>query len=137
MPNHQSAQILLDLAQGKQATVLSLGGSLHEVDTASSFSAKKIAYIAMLGNAQQFSNADQSEAQEALAELRELKGKTDARINEFYESMMEAMSIFSKGVQGGKTQKEFISQLRDQWMKVSSARKKLMSDPEIMEELQG
>lgn len=137
MPNHQSAQILLDLAQGKQATVLSLGGSLHEVDTASSFSAKKIAYIAMLGNAQQFSNADQSEAQEALAELRELKGKTDARINEFYESMMEAMSIFSKGMQSGKTQKEFISQLRDQWMKVSSARKKLMSDPEIMEELQG
>ncbi|MGC6464937.1 MAG: S16 family serine protease [Akkermansiaceae bacterium] len=137
MPNHQSARILLEVAKGKEQKILSVGGSLHEVDAAYAFSARKVAMIALSKSLERSSEGDQKEAGEAYDELMKLDGKIDTRLSDYHKFVTEAMKTYSEGPKSGEDEEDYLDRLIKIWGEVGNAQKKLMSDPEIMEELRG
>ena len=78
MPNHMSAKLLLEYAQGMAPDKLSAGGSFHEIDSRASGIITRIGMITRSGK---FSGgkATRDEAAEALAELQEIEDKVDER----------------------------------------------------------
>ncbi len=136
MPNHQSAQILLSVAKKNPKTVLSLGGSFHQIDTNTSGISKKIQRMVWSGEFE-FGAAEKEEAKEALEELEKIAPKIDSRITDFSDAMLKAVKIYSGGREDGEKDDDFVKRLKKEWEEVSAKRKKLMGDPEIMEELYG
>jgi len=51
--------------------------------------------------------------------------------------MLKAVNIYSGGREDGEKDDDFVKRLKKEWEEVSAKRKKLMGDPEIMEELYG
>ena len=134
MPNHQSAQILLSVAKKDEKKILSLGGSFHQIDTNISGIARKIQTMVFSGQFE-FGAAEEEEAKEALGELEKISPKIDSRLKDYSDSMLKAVKIYSGGRGSGEKDAEFVKRLKKEWEEVSAKRKKLMGDPEIMEEL--
>lgn len=136
MPNHQSARILLSVAKKEEQKILSLGGSFHQIDTNTSGIAQKIQRMVWSGEFE-FGAAEKEEAKEALKVLEEVAPKIDSRIKDYSDSMLKAVKIYSEGREDGEKDKDFVQRLKKEWEEVQAKRKKLMGDPEIMEELYG
>lgn len=136
MPNHQSAQILLSIAKKDEKKILSLGGSFHQINTKTSGMAQKVQMMTYSGELE-YSSSDKDEARDALKELEEVADKLDPRLKEYNDAMLSVLKIYSDGREDDEKDKEFIERLKDEWEDLSAKRKKLMGDPEIMEELYG
>lgn len=136
MPNHQSAQILLSVAKKEEQKMLSLGGSFHQIDTNTSGIARKIQMMVWSGEFE-FGSAEREEAEEAVKELEEISPKIDKRLKDYFDAMLKSVKVYAKGRDDGEKDKEFVERLKKEWEEVSAKRKKLMGDPEIMEELYG
>jgi hypothetical protein len=70
-----------------------------------------------------------------LGELEKISPKIDSRLKDYSDSMLKAVKIYSGGRGSGEKDAEFVKRLKKEWEEVSAKRKKLMGDPEIMEEL--
>ncbi|MFT6181197.1 MAG: hypothetical protein ACJAQT_001807 [Akkermansiaceae bacterium] len=136
MPNHQSAQILLSIANKDEKKILSLGGSFHQINTKTSGMTQKVQMMTYSGELE-YSSSDKDEARDALKELEEVADKLDPRLKEYNDAMLSVLKIYSDGREDDEKDKEFIERLKDEWEDLSAKRKKLMGDPEIMEELYG
>lgn len=136
MPNHQSAQILLSVAKGKEKQILSLGGSFHQIDTNISGVARKIQMMAWNDEAD-LNSGDRDAAKDALNELESVSKKFDSRLKDYNDAMLKVLNSFSKGRDDDEKDEDFIERLKKQWEAAKGERSKLMGDPEIMEELNG
>jgi len=136
MPNHQSARILLSVAKSEQKKILSLGGSFHQINTNTSGIANKVQGM-MWSDELDLSASDKDLAKEALAELEKVSDKLDPRLEEFNNAMKKVAKICANGREDDEDDDEFLKRLKKEWEDVSAERKKLMGDPEIMEELYG
>jgi hypothetical protein len=63
--------------------------------------------------------------------------KVDSRLTDFQKAMLEITEIFHDGRKDSEKDDEFVDRLKTSWEEVQSERKKLMENPEIMEELYG
>ena len=134
MPNHESARILLEVAKGTPPKTLSIGGSFHQIDTATSSIKQKIQTITWTEEFNREST-DKADAAEALELLKEVDNKVDSRLTDFQKAMLEITEIFHDGRKDSEKDDEFVDRLKTSWEEVQSERKKLMENPEIMEEL--
>ncbi|MGC6426359.1 MAG: S16 family serine protease [Akkermansiaceae bacterium] len=134
MPNHESARILLGIANGSAPKKLSVGGSFHVIDTASSGISKKVTMITWTEEYER-NTADIEEAEETIKELEGLNGKVDGRLSDYHKAMLKITKVFRDGREDGESEDEFVERIGKVFEEVQAKRKKLMEDPEIMEEI--
>ena len=134
MPNHISAQLLLDHIRGEAPERLSVGGSFHEIDSRSSAVFSRVQRTMFR---EKFSDADEarSAAEDAREELEELDGKIHEKFEAYHRAALDLCRTVGKGPEGSG--KDFISDLKSKWSRINSIRKKLRDDPEIFEEIRG
>ncbi len=134
MPNHISAQLLLDHIRGKAPERLSVGGSFHEIDSRSSAVFSRVQRTMFR---EKFSDADEarSAAEDASEELGELDGKIHEKFEAYHRAALDLCRTIEKGPEGGE--KDFVTDLKSKWSRINSIRKKLRDDPEIFEEIRG
>jgi len=134
MPNHISAQLLLDHIREKAPEQLSVGGSFHEIDSRASGVFSRVQRMMFR---EKFSEgaAARTDAEDARKELAELDGKVHEKFEDYHKASIDLCETIEEGVQDGE--KEFIKTLKSKWAKISSIRKKLRDDPEIFEEIRG
>ena len=134
MPNHISAQLLLDHIRGKAPERLSVGGSFHEIDSRSSAVFSRVQRTMFR---EKFSDADEarSAAEDASEELEELNGKIHEKFEAYHRAALDLCRTIGKGPEGSG--KDFIADLKSKWSRINSIRKKLRDDPEIFEEIRG
>lgn len=136
MPNHQSAQILLSVAKGSQKTALSIGGSLHEIDTNTAGISRNIQKMIWSEEAI-IETSEKEDAQDALATIEKLGEKLDPRLKDYHKAIIETLTTYTQGRKSDEKDEDFIKRIETSWEELSRQRKKLMEDPEIMEELMG
>lgn len=136
MPNHESARILLEIANGSAPKKLSVGGSFHVIDTTSSGLAKKVTMITWTEEYER-NSADTEDAEEAIKELEAIKSKVDGRLSDYHKAMLKVCKVYRDGRKDDESDDEFVERLGKVWEEVQGKRKKLMEDPEIMEEIYG
>ncbi len=134
MPNHESARILLEVAKGSPPTKLSVGGSFHEISTATSSIHGKI-NMAIYTEELDRKSTDKEDAQEAVELLEELNGKIDKRLSDYHESTIKLTKIFRDGRKDDEADEEFIERLERTQEEVQSEFTKLREDPEIVEDM--
>ena len=134
MPNHISAQLLLDHIRGEAPERLSVGGSFHEIDSRSSAVFSRVQRTMFR---EKFSDADEarSAAEDASEELEELNGKVHEKFEAYHRAALDLCRTIGKGPEGNG--KDFIADLKSKWSRINSIRKKLRDDPEIFEEIRG
>ena len=134
MPNHISAQLLLDHIRGEAPERLSVGGSFHEIDSRSSAVFSRVQRTMFR---EKFSDADEarSAAEDASEELEELNGKIHEKFEAYHRAALDLCRTIGKGPEGNG--KDFIADLKSKWSRINSIRKKLRDDPEIFEEIRG
>jgi len=134
MPNHISAQLLLDHIRGEAPERLSVGGSFHEIDSRSSAVFSRVQRTMFR---EKFSDADEarSAAEDASEELEELDGKIHEKFEAYHRAALDLCRTIGKGPEGSG--KDFIADLKSKWSRINSIRKKLRDDPEIFEEIRG
>lgn len=134
MPNHISAQLLLEFAKGKAPDHLSVGGSFHELDSRASGVFTRVQMMVHRNKFHEGSVARQ-EAKDALKELEEIDGKVHEKFADYYKGVVEICKLLEAGIQDGED--SFLNSLKSKWQKVNGIRKKLSEDPEIIEEIRG
>ncbi len=134
MPNHISAQLLLDHIRGEAPERLSVGGSFHEIDSRSSAVFSRVQRTMFR---EKFSDADEarSAAEDAREELEELDDKIHEKFEAYHRAALDLCRTIGKGPEGSG--KDFIADLKSKWSRINSIRKKLRDDPEIFEEIRG
>lgn len=135
MPNHLSAQLLIDHAKGKAPTHLSVGGSLHEIDSCVT-SVSSIVQTSIFRKKYDHSNTVQETAKEATEELRSLKGKVDERMEDYFNDAVKICKLIEEG-KGDDDEDIFFKRLQKGWEALQAKRKKLLDDPELREEIMG
>jgi hypothetical protein len=133
MPNHQSAKILLSVAEGKELKVLSLGGSFNQIRTITSGISRDI-YGAVMGGAD-LNAENREEAKEALSELEEIKDKLDTRLNKYSDATIAVVRTVSEGRKPDEKDEDFVKRLKKEWDEMGDEHKELMETPEIREEM--
>ncbi|MCH2063541.1 MAG: hypothetical protein MK194_07415 [Roseibacillus sp.] len=134
MPNHISAQLLLDYIRGKAPEQLSVGGSFHEIDSRSSGVFSRVQRMMFRGKLSEGAET-RSAAEDARKELEELDGKVHEKFEEYHRATIGICRTIEEGIEDGE--KEFLRELKSKWSKINSIRKKLRDDPEIFEEIRG
>ena len=132
MPNHISAQLLLDHARGKAPEKLSVGGSFHEIDSRASGVFSRV-QMSMLRKKDPSDLSDfKEDAQATMGELLQIEGKVHEKFEDYYAAAMDLCGAIQEtlNIAANPT-------IREKWEKVSKMRKKLSEDPEIMEEIRG
>ena len=134
MPNHISAQLLLDHIRGEAPERLSVGGSFHEIDSRSSAVFSRVQRMMFRGKLSEGAET-RSAAEDARKELEELDGKVHEKFEEYHRATIGICRTIEEGIEDGE--KEFLRELKSKWSKINSIRKKLRDDPEIFEEIRG
>lgn len=134
MPNHISAQLLLEFAKGKAPDHLSVGGSFHEVDSRSSGVFSRVQMMVMRNKFHE-GKAAKTDATSALKELKEIDGKVHEKFTKYLKGAVDLCETLEAGVEDGED--EFLKKLKSKWDAVQSERKRLSEDPEIREEMMG
>ncbi|MFM1558202.1 MAG: S16 family serine protease [Roseibacillus sp.] len=134
MPNHISAQLLLDFAKGKAPEQLSVGGSFQEIDSRSSAAFSAVQMMVMRKKVHE-GKAARREAKDALEELNAIDGKVHEAFEKYLKGATELCEVLEAGIEDGED--EFLKELKKKWDAVQAERKKLSEDPKIREEIMG
>jgi hypothetical protein len=124
-PNHLSAKVLLDWSNGKHAKILSLRGSLDEIDQ--EMSAFRTGGIK--------GDEGKTTAKEAVDHLEKIKGMLDARMMTYLEAVVVACNAVKKGMNEGEEEKDFAKRMGNLFRKAATTRGKILGDPKIVEEM--
>ena len=122
-PNHLSAKVLLDFANGKHVKTLSLRGSFDEIDM------EMVAFRRGLGE------DSKTAAKESIEHLEEIEDILDSRVQPYFKEAMVLIKAIEKGNTDGEDDQAFSKRIISLYMKASKARAKIMEDPKIVEEM--
>ena len=131
MPNHQSAKILLSVAEGEEKRFLSVGGSFHQIRTITSGISRNIYGTVMRGA--DLDEEDRKEANVALTDLEKIKDKVEPRLVEYNNKMITVILSVSEGRKNDEKDEEFVKRLKKEWDDMRADYEKLMEDPAIRE----
>jgi hypothetical protein len=133
MPNHLSAQLLIDHAKGEAPSQLSPGGSFHEIDSNASGVFSTVQMM-VFRKKYDHTNTVIESAKEATDELRKLKGKVDERLEDYFNDAVKLCKMIEEG-KGDDDEEIYFKRLESSWKAFQTERKKLMDDPELREEM--
>jgi len=134
MPNHESARILLSVAKGTEKKILSLGGSFHQINVHASGLQTSLQKM-MFTDEITMSSSEREVIKEAFTELKGVSEKLDPRLKDYNGTMLTVLETLSEGPKDDENSKEFTARFKKLWEASNVERKKLMDNPEIMEEL--
>ena len=136
MPNHQSARILLSVAKEEEKKMLSLGGSFHQVDFRIADVSNKLERMFFTSKLE-MNSTEIEQAKKDYEELKDVASKLDDRLKDYNNAALEVLKTYSEGRKSGEDDEDFAKRLKKNFEELGAQRKKLMGDPEIMEELLG
>lgn len=136
MPNHQSARILLSVAKEEEKKMLSLGGSFHQVDFRIADVSNKLQRMFFTSKLE-MNSTEIEQAKKDYEELKDVASKLDDRLKDYNNAALEVLKTYSEGRKSGEDDEDFAKRLKKNFEELGAQRKKLMGDPEIMEELLG
>lgn len=136
MPNHESARALLSVAKGEEQKILSLGGSFHQIDIQVAGLRDALRKMMFSGEVR-LSSAEQELVKEGYTELKEVSSKLDKRLKDYDEKILKVLGILSEGRRDDEDNEDFTNRFKKAWEACDVERKKLMENPEIVEELYG
>ncbi len=122
-PNHLCAKLLLDWSKGEHVKTLSLRGSLDELDTEMSAFRYGI------------SKENKETAIESVAHLEKIKTILDKRMQPYHDAALTLCQAIKGGTNEGEQASDFAKRIGTLFRKASSARGKILGDPEIVEEM--
>lgn len=149
MPNHLSAQLLMDYGRDRHPKVLSVGGSFNEIDVASSgifrqlFPLMRRSFIIVNDEVKtsdraqtlEISSEERERAKEAVASLQNINKHIDPKLKRYSEAVLEVCEAFADGPKADEEGEAYVTRLKEGLEKVQSTRTNLQDDPEIMEEI--
>ncbi|MGB0326173.1 MAG: S16 family serine protease [Akkermansiaceae bacterium] len=136
MPNHESARALLSVAKGEEKKILSLGGSFHQIDIQVR-GLRRTMWKMASSDKVNLSSAEQELVKEGYEELRKVSGKLDKRLKEYDDAILNVLKVLAEGPERDEDAEDFSKRFKKAWERSDAERKKLMENPEIMEELMG
>lgn len=137
MPNHISAQLLLAHGRGESPKTLSVGGTLSQIEIASSGVLRKLGRLMYFDDEDdevEVDDDDQKEAKEALASLKELSKQIDPRLEDYHKSIIKVCRLMADGPEEDDTAKDFAKSIKSALEAMQADYRKISEDPEIMEE---
>lgn len=141
MPNHLSAQLLLDHGKGTSPEVLTIGGTLNQIEIATSGTLQTVGRemfrrrIDDDADGVEFDREAVESATEAAAELETLAEAIDPRLEEYHEAVAKLCASVMEGADDDEDADEFGDRVEEELDRIQSAYRKLMEDPEILEEM--
>jgi len=149
MPNHLSAQLLMDYGRDRHPKVLSVGGSFNEIDIASSgifrqlFPLMRRSFVIVNDEIRQgdspqtltISSEDRERAKESVESLRKIDKHIDPKLKRYSEAVLEVCEAFADGPKADEEPEAYVTRLKEGLEKVQSTRTNLQDDPAIMEEI--
>jgi hypothetical protein len=139
MPNHLSAKLLLQHGKGESPKTLSVQGALSQIEIASSGVLRKVGRLMWVDEDDddakvKLDDDDQKEAKEALASLKELSKQIDPRIEDYHKSVIKVVDLVADGPDEDEDAKDYSKKIKDSLESMQTAYRKMMENPEIMEE---
>ncbi|MCP5537167.1 MAG: hypothetical protein H7A51_13180 [Akkermansiaceae bacterium] len=123
-PNHLSAKVLLEVAQGKVTNTLSLRGTLDEID-------QEMSAFGYGGLGEE----TKATAKESVAHLDKIKDKIDKRMEAYHTAATTLCKALQAGQKEGEEKEAYAKRIRSLFGKASAARGKILGDPKIVEEM--
>jgi Lon protease (S16) C-terminal proteolytic domain len=139
MPNHLSAKLLLEHGKGESPKTLSISGTLSQIEIASSGVLRKLGRLMYVDEEDEdeeveIDKDDQKEAKEAVDSLKELSKQIDPRIEAYHKSVIKICDLMADGPDEDEDAKDFSKKIRESLESMQSTYRKMMENPEIMEE---
>ncbi len=122
-PNHLCAKLLLDWSKGQHVKILSLRGSLDELDTEMSAFGRSI------------SKESKETAIESVAHLEKIGPILDKRMQPYHDAALTLCKAIKGGANAGEQASDFAKRIGNLFRMASSARGKILGNPEIVEEM--
>lgn len=141
MPNHHSAELLLELGKGTNPKVLSIGGSFKEIQGASSGIFRQMGSLMHRSRGEdkepeiKISDEQKKDAKESIEVLKKLEAKIDPKLKDFTEVIIATCELYYKGPKSDEKPQEYLERVKEALEKVQNAQAKVQKDPDIMEEL--
>lgn len=142
MPNHLSAKLLLEKGKGENSKVLTVGGTLNQIEIATSATLREVgsAVFASRFNDDEddeisFDKEAVKDAKEALEVLETLEDAIDPRLEEYHKLVKAICESVAGGPEDDEEDSEYAERLKEELESMQSTYKKLTSDPEILEDM--
>lgn len=141
MPNHLSAQLLLQHGKGTSPDVLTVGGTLNQIEIATSGTLQTVGRemfrLRIDDDAEgvEFDREAVESATEAAAELETLAAAIDPRLKDYHEAVSKLCASVVEGAADDEDAGEYGDRVEAELDRIQSAYRKLMEDPEILEEM--
>lgn len=142
MPNHLSAQLLLQEGKGEAPDVLTVSGTINQIEIATSGTLRNLTRAIFSSkmsddesDAFDFDKETVEDAKTAVDELDKLAKAIDPRLKDYHASVTKVCKSVAEGRDDGEKFKEFAKRLEEELDGVESTYSKLMEDPEILEDM--
>lgn len=143
MPNHLSAQLLLQKGKGTNPTILTVRGTMSQIEIATSGTLRNVGREVFRSNfdddnedAFAFDKETVNDAKEALKELESLEKAIDPRLKDYRDSVAKVCQSVADGRKDGEKLSEYGKRLQEEMEGMQSVYRKTMQDPEVLEDME-
>ncbi|MBK1826684.1 S16 family serine protease [Haloferula rosea] len=147
MPNHLSAKLLLQKGKDEHSKVLTVGGTLNQIEIATSATLRTVGRAVFTsrfndddedeGDEFDFDKEAVNDAKEALEVLETLEEAIDPRLKKYHKSVVTICKSVADGPGDDEKAKAYGNRLKEEMESMQAVYKKLVSDPEILEDMGG
>ncbi len=142
MPNHLSAKLLLEKGKGEAPKILTVSGTINQIEIATSGTLRNIGRAIFSSRvsdedeeAFEFDKETVTDAEDAVDELDKLAKAIDPRLKKYHASVTKVCKSVAAGPGDDEEGEAFGERLKDELDGVQSTYRKLMEDPEILEDM--
>ncbi|MCU0796881.1 MAG: hypothetical protein MUF31_13210 [Akkermansiaceae bacterium] len=145
MPNHLSASLLLQKGRDENPKKLTIGGTLNQIEIATSGTFRQVARAVFNSNfsndeeeeededAFEFDKETRDDARASVEEIKKMKSFMDPRIKKYLNSVTDLLE--SVADRGDESPKKYGAKLKEQFEAIQNTYRKMLEDPEIMEDM--
>jgi hypothetical protein len=145
MPNHLSAKLLLEKGKDENSKILTVGGTLNQIEIATSATLRAVGSSVFAGRFDDEEEEDEfsfdkeavNDAKEALEVLDTLEAAIDPRLKPYHKSVKKICKSVADGPEDDEKDKKYAERMKEELESMQAVYKKLISDPEILEDMGG
>ncbi|WP_338690293.1 S16 family serine protease [Haloferula helveola] len=145
MPNHLSAKLLLEKGKGENPKILTVGGTINQIEITTSGTLRTIGRAVFSskmsedddGDSFEFDKETTNDAKTAVEELEKLSKAIDPRLEKYHEAVLKVCKSVAEGPDDDEKAKAYGKRLEEELDSVQSTYRKMISDPEILEDMGG
>ena len=143
MPNHLSAELLLQKGKGTNPKLLTVSGTMSQIEIATSGTLRNVGRAVFRANfdddedgAFEFDKETVRDAEEALKELKSLEEAIDPRLKDYRDAVAKVCQSVAEGAKDDEKPNAFGKRLQEEMESMQSIYRKTMQDPEILEDME-